>query len=726
MKATGWLLDVYVSGKNAVLWFKLTNGQALRLADRYEPDFYVTSKENTNIIELARVLRQHPTISCVVDERRFTSLNSREKSEVLRVYVDCAKNLRRVLGDVEKLGLIKAYYNLAIPHAQRYLFHRDLAPTHKVAVEYDSTSRLLSLHTLEDPLEIEPPPFTALIFDVEIKRSGGPPAVDNAPISRVTLFSEDLSMQKTFGGREEETLSRFAEFLKQRDPDFLVSRQGETGLRHVLERARALRLNLQLGRENVNIFKLGRLLPPAHRGRVYLDLRTFLRLGIGGVVTRSRFTLAPPGLSAKWPAGRTIDSRQCYEALKKDIVLPASRGNFRYVTTAKDTLFRDKGGLILSPQIGLHENVAELDYESMYPQIIINHNISYETVTPCFVDESKRGFLGELTKASLEKRLYFKHLRKRYDAGSREWLWCEQRQLVLKEILVCIYGYSGCFANRFNNVKAYEEINRVARDILVETVNLSLHKGFEVIYADSDSIFVKQKDADQKDYEILAELIHRKTGLPIALDYHYKFLVFLTQESNPNLGATRRYFGKRTNGKPHYRGIELRRHDCPVFLRQFQENLIEILFDAERAELVEKTQLQKACDYVAETCDKVSKGKIEPESLIVSKVLRKPVTKYRGMLPHVVAAIQLTQKGKRPRTGETIDFLYVNASHRNPFRRVVPATFLRDGPCPYDRVKYRELVLDVAETVLNVFGFNKELWASSQDLKIESKKVNRN
>ncbi len=57
-----------------------------------------------------------------------------------------------------------------------------------------------------------------------------------------------------------------------------------------------------------------KLLPYAHKGRVHVDLQDFLRLGTAGIVERSRFTLAPPGLSAKWPAGRTIDSRQCFEA----------------------------------------------------------------------------------------------------------------------------------------------------------------------------------------------------------------------------------------------------------------------------------------------------------------------------------------------------------------------------------------------------------------------------
>ena len=237
-------------------------------------------------------------------------------------------------------------------------------------------------------------------------------------------------------------------------------------------------------------------------------------------------------------------SRQCFEALKRGILLPKTRGFFKYAVTAKDTIFRDRGGLILSPKAGLHENVAELDFESMFPQIIIRNNISYETVTPHFIDKTKEGFLGELTKKFLDRRLYFKHLRKNFSKGSRERVWCEQRQLALKGILVCIYGYSGCFANRFNNVAAYEEINRIVRETLVKTMNIAMREGFEVIYADSDSVFVKRKDASRGDYERLAEVISNEVKLPIALNHHFKYLVLLTQEADPDLEATRRYFRK--------------------------------------------------------------------------------------------------------------------------------------------------------------------------------------
>jgi len=704
MKTVGWLLDVYVNGEKAVLWLKSETGEAIRLIDQYTPDFYVEPKK-VDPEELTRILAEHPNILHVIKENKFTSVNMKERSVVLHIYVDCAINLRRVLKDVEKLGLIKAYYNIDVLHVQRYLFQRGFVPTSKVELEYDAAGRLLYLHFLNDCSEIKPPPFTVLVFDVQIESQSLTPKVEKDPLSKIVIQDKLLNIERVFEGSEEDILSNFEDHVKIEDPDFLISPQAS--LRYLLERARIRRLDIQLGREGVNINEMRKLLPYAHKGRIHVYLQDFLMLGTAGIVERSRFSLAPPGLSAKWPAGRTIDSRQCYMALKSGILPPKTRGFFKNVVTAKDIIFRDRGGLILSPKVGLHENVAELDFESMFPQIIIKNNISYETVTPDSIDKSKNGFLVGLTKRFLERRLYFKHLRKKFAKESKKWLWCEQRQLALKGILVCIYGYSGCFANRFNNVAAYEEINRIARETLVKTMNIAMGKGFEVIYADTDSIFVKKKGASREDYGKLAENISKEVQLPIALDHHFKFLVLLTQEADPEFEVTRRYFGKLTNDKLYYRGVELRRHDCSEFLKRFQKGLMKILFESECAEEVERDQFKKAYDYVVKTCDEIREGKVELERLVVSKILRKPLNKYRSMFPHVVAVIQMIQKGKRMRTGEMIDFIYVNASHTNPFRRVVPALLL-DKRNYYDREKYVEMVLDVAETILGTFGFDRK------------------
>ena len=707
MRTRGWLLDVNVAGSEAILWLRTEDGRILRLTDVYKPSFYIKPKENSEIERLASMLLNHPNVVDVECEVKYTSLTF-EKSRVLRVTVDSTRNYRRVLRDVaEYSGLcVEALYNVDLLHVQWYLFQRGLPPTSKVQASYNGGNRLVSLEIIDDSLDVQPPPFTSIIFNIEISSGKLTPDVNKDPISKIIVFNEQLEPAETFEGSEENVLRDFSEYIRRLNPDFLVARNVDEKLTYILERARLAGLKLDFGREEVDISRLRRILPYAHMGRVPLDLNTFLSVGIAGVTELSRFSLAPPGLAAKWPAGKIIDSRQCYEAVKRGLIIPKSRVSSRYVRTAKELIFRDRGGLILSPKTGLHENVGVLDFESMFPHIIVKYNVSYETVSPNGVRTDREGFLPQLTRSHLERRLYFKHLKRSFPEGSKEWIWCEQRQKALKGILVCIYGYSGCFANRFGNVACYEEVNRIARDVLVDAMNIAMREGFEVIYADSDSLFVKKKGACREDFEGLARKISEEKGLPIALDKHFKFLVLLKQEADPNLDATRRYFGKLTNGELYYRGIELRRHDYPLFIKDFETKLMEILFDAESAEEVWKKQYKKAVNYVFEACDLVRAGKVPLNDLVVSKSLRRRVNDYRSLFPHVIAAMQLIQMGKQIKSGDTIDFIYVDAEHRNPFRRVAPIETL-DGNQHYDRDKYIEMLLDAAETILGTFGFNR-------------------
>jgi hypothetical protein len=67
--------------------------------------------------------------------------------------------------------------------------------------------------------------------------------------------------------------------------------------------------------------------------------------------------------------------------------------------------------------------------------------------------------------------------------------------------------------------------------------------GFELVYADTDSIFLKKEGATRIDYENVMEILSRETGLSISLDYHYKFLILLPLEADEKLEALKHYFG---------------------------------------------------------------------------------------------------------------------------------------------------------------------------------------
>jgi DNA polymerase elongation subunit (family B) len=114
-----------------------------------------------------------------------------------------------------------------------------------------------------------------------------------------------------------------------------------------------------------------------------------------------------------WTANRVIDSRNCYELLRRGYVIPRNLGGYEYIRTVRELVTCDRGGLIISPKIGVvHENVAELDFESQYPNLIVSDGLSYETVTPKGIFKSDEAILPYVTKRFLGRRLRFKRLKK--------------------------------------------------------------------------------------------------------------------------------------------------------------------------------------------------------------------------------------------------------------------------------------------------------------------------
>ena len=344
--------------------------------------------------------------------------------------------------------------------------------------------------------------------------------------------------------------------------------------------------------------------------------------GIAGLVERSRFGFIPPGLAGRWTANRVNDSRVCYELMQKDYVIPKNTGYYEYIRSMKEIFERDKGGIIISPKIGMvHANVAELDYESEYPNLIVKECISFETVTPNGLEKKEDALLPMITEKVLERRLYFKRLRKNFPKDSREWLWCEQRQSALKMVLVCIYGTSGCCWNRFGNVLAFEEINRRSRQVMIRTKDYVQSQGFELIYADTDSVFVKKDNVAKEDYEQLASQLSKFIGLPISLDHHYRFLLLLPLEADPstNMEAQKHYFGVLYDGELVARGIELRRHDTPAFIKEFQAELIQTLFNCTTVEEVNSVGYEHAMMVITKAIDRIMNAEMSLEELAVSK-----------------------------------------------------------------------------------------------------------
>ena len=261
----------------------------------------------------------------------------------------------------------------------------------------------------------------------------------------------------------------------------------------------------------------------------YRKTTFFDEFGFAGLIERARFGFLPLEMVTKYSINRLIDSRNCFELIQKDFVIPSRDKNHEHIRTVEQIISGDKGSMIISPEVGLHEDVLALDYDSEYANLIVNHNLSYETVVNGeAVTPQNKGLLPTIVKRFLKRRVYFKKLLRELPKDSQELEWCDQRVNSLKNILVCLYGSTGSLWNRLGNVLAFEEINRLSREVLIKTKDIVQRLGYEIIYADTDSVFIKSKTT--RDYNEVIDTLSKETGLSISIDYNYKFLVLLPLE----------------------------------------------------------------------------------------------------------------------------------------------------------------------------------------------------
>ena len=270
-----------------------------------------------------------------------------------------------------------------------------------------------------------PPQFPILYFEIQTSSPYNFGAYDlNDPITEIIArYQQEPDI--SFGGSEDSILKDFSEYILAKDPDILISlNQHSRIVEYLFARMSALGLGLGRDKNTNKTNKIG--------GRVYLNNKSFHDdLDIVGLIERARFAFLPLSLAVRFGVSRLIDSRNCYELIQRGFVIPHSNNNNERIRTLDEIIAKDKGGMIFSPRVGLHENVVVLDYENEYANLILKHNLSYETITSSkdgrimLNTNDKAALLPTVLKRVLKGRILFKNLQKTLAINTDEWLWCE-------------------------------------------------------------------------------------------------------------------------------------------------------------------------------------------------------------------------------------------------------------------------------------------------------------
>ena len=312
------------------------------------------------------------------------------------------------------------------------------------------------------------------------------------------------------------------------------------------------------------------------------------------------------------------------------------------------------GGYVMDSKPGLHDSVLVLDYKSLYPSIIRTFKVDpYARVIAGqqSQDEVLPGFDG----ASFSKT---ENILPGIIAG----LWRARDQAkrdintplsqAIKIIMNSFYGVLGTPGCRLHDSRLTSSITKRGHQIILQTVSLIEDAGYEVIYGDTDSVFVSlhQSCDNNTAAEIGRHLVHiinrywrnhlaSRFGiecfLEVEFETHFKQF-FMPTIRGSEQGSKKRYAGliedASGNRKIHYKGLETVRTDWTGLAREFQQNLYQLIFDGAEYQA-----------YIKQTVENLLQGELDTQ-LVYRKRLRKRLDEYqRNIPPHAQAAIKAEQ-----------------------------------------------------------------------------------
>ena len=188
-----------------------------------------------------------------------------------------------------------------------------------------------------------------------------------------------------------------------------------------------------------------------------------------------------------------------------DEVVPNKQGsNFADRANAED----NEGGYVKEPETGLHENLVQFDFRSLYPSLIISKNISPDVMMLDDVDneddynispehgikfkKSPQGFIPSVIDKILQERFRIKREMKASD-DPQEKKALDVQQQAIKRLANTMYGIYGFPRFRWYSFECAKAITSWGRQYIKSSIKKAEEFGFYTIYADTDGFYVKYK-----------------------------------------------------------------------------------------------------------------------------------------------------------------------------------------------------------------------------------------
>ena len=567
---------------------------------------------------------------------------------------------------------------------------------------------------------------------------------------------------------EAELIERFVEYVKKISPDFLVGYFSDGfDLPYLKARAEKLKVRLNLGLDNSQpTFSRGRTLRGKIKGITHIDILDFIRtiyaqymqsetLTLNEVAkeflgdTKKNFkikhssklkeedwknyyaynlqdSILTLGLFNKiWPdlleftriieepvydISRNGLSKQVenyiLHHLNKFNEIPEKRPTYEEIAKRRH---REKveGAFVFEPKPGLYSNIVFFDFTSMHTSIIISMNISkstllkkpeknaysIETKEGKFYFSKKPGFFPLLLKEIFEKR---KQHKQEYKKNPNKIT--KARSNAFKLLSASAHGYIGFFGARYYSIESSAAILAFVRKFNKEIIKKTEKAGYQVIYGDTDSIaFTSSGKSRKQILEFLRKLNKELPGImELELEGFFKRGLWVTTRGGA-IGAKKKYALINEKGKIKIRGFETVRRDWCKLARDIQNNVLE--------DILKSGNEKKALEYIKEISKKIKQRQINKADLIIRTQLKKPLSEYKSISPHVVAAKKMQEKEIPVSQGNIIEYYIAETKEKKRLVRDKVKLPIEKGQY---NIKYYldKQILPAVENIFQVFGIN--------------------
>jgi len=749
-----WLWGITHEGKRVLV-----------IDSNYRAYFYLLPKKEQDPEELRKKLeaeKPHATIENATIEKKKLLADERV---VLKVFCKDPEFLERAARETLKKTSAEAIYEEKLRLAIKYQYDHGINPcqwyeadTTSSTIDPKKFNVQETLTATDHPRAItkeEPPSLVHFSFStLSVSKIGAPSAIRD-PIQIISWRTNKNANEVllTHDNSDQATIEKFGEDVIKINPDFVLSFEGNSiQWPYLVKRANKTKTPLRVGRDegpphqslyghysligraNVDLLNFAGDLYEVKDKTIenvakYLGIQssdwkpidetayfdywskqdqrkillkhmeeqteTILKIGeeaIDYVIQISALSALPPDQVIAAAVGFRVDNYLMMETHNLGQLIPSR---------TEQPIIPYKGAIVLEPKVGLHDNVASLDFSSMYPSLMIKYNISPDTLITgketediFEVPEVKHrfrknpsGFYRIVLTKLIEARKTTKAELKRTAKGDSRYPLLKAREKAVKVMTNAVYGYAGWAGARWYSKEVAESAAALGRETINRAISLAKSLGLTVFYGDTDSLFVNY---DEKLVQKFQAEIDRQLGLEINLSEVYKRILFTE--------AKKKYAGLRTDGQIDIVGLEAVRGDWSNLARDVQSTVLRMV--------LEDANPSRATAFVQDLTRNLKSKKLSLSSFIVWKTLTKPVEAYEVNAPHVEVAKKMAKDGWPVTAGDKVSFVITKRAGKL-FQKAEPHYKVTIEDADYDYY-VRNQIVPAAARILEILGVSEE------------------